>query len=473
MMIADKDPDIIMLTEVIPKAQVNPIPVAILDIPEYTVYLNFNPSNNNLGRGGCRGIAIFVKNRWQATEVSFPNCLFQEQLWVTIPLQSPNIILVGCFYRSPSANGQSSTTSLVELLQTCSGGNYSHIVIAGDLNMPQIDWTCDFSNAPEGHYSHMFIESMQDCSFTQHVTKATRYRQGERPSTLDIILSNEPGLVQNVTIHPPIGSSDHVVLQFQINCYGQEAHTSGVHLNFNKGDYLLLNKLIRETSWDAEVPTDPQHRYELFKRTLGLLVSRSVPRACPKGKRRNIFMTREALRLKTRKRKLWMAYSSSRDQISYARYTRCRNDLRRLTRNLRREFEANLVRNIKDNPKGFWRYASSRTRSKAGVENLHTERGGLTASDEEKATVLNEFFSSVCTLEDPHGIPVPAATYTGPVVDDVDISAGIVEAKLSQLRSNSAAGPDGIHPRILRETAGSLAPQLADMSGSWWTLGWY
>ena len=463
MMIADNKPDLIMLTEVIPKAQVNPIPIAILTIPEYSLYLNFDPSISKLGRGGHRGIAIFVSNKLQATQVSFPQCSFQEQLWVKIPLQSPDILLVGCFYRSPSSSGQSSTINLIDLLRTCSAENFSHIVVAGDLNMPQIDWTSDFSYAPEGHYSHISIEGMQECGFTQHVTKATRYRQGERPSTLDIILSNEPGLVQSLTTHPPIGNSDHIVLQFQLVCHAQETVTSGVHLNLNKGDYQLLNKLVRETSWDTVMPPDPQYHYELFKRTFGHIVSRCIPRACPKGKRRSIFITREALRLKARKKKLWRAYTNSRNEINYARYTRCRNDLRRLTRNLRRGFEQNLVLNIKDNPKGFWRYASSRMKSRGGIENLRTEGGALTTSDEEKAAVLNKFFSSVCTLEDPHDIPEPVIAYAGPTVDDVEITEDTVRGKLSQLRPNSAAGPDGIHPRILREAADSVSPILADM----------
>lgn len=392
MMIADNEPDLIMLTEVIPKAQVNPIHTAILAIPEYTMYLNFDPSTKNLGRGGCRGIGIFVSSRLQATEVSFPGCALIEQLWIKIPPRGPDTLLVGCIYRSPSANGHSSTISLVELLQTCSAGGFSHIMIAGDTNMPQIDWTSNFSHAPDGHFSHTFIEGLHECGLTQHVMVATRYRLGELPSTLDVVLSNEPGMVQNLATLPPIGSSDHVVLQFQLTCYVSHSDTGGLRLNLNKGNYQLLNELIRETSWDTVVNPDPQRRYEHFKHTLQHLVLESIPKACPKGKRQNIFIDREALRLKNRKKKLWRLYSSSRDEISYARFTRCRNDLRRLTRKLRKDFEQNLVHSIKDNPKGFWRYAASRMKSRSGVENLRTEGGTLTSSDTEKAAVLNTFF---------------------------------------------------------------------------------
>ena len=102
MMIADDEPDLILLSEVIPKAQVNPISPAILSLPNYTMYLNFDPGLSNLGRRGIRGIAIFVGTKWQATEVFFPNCSFKEQLWIKIPLKRSDQLLIGCIYRSPS-----------------------------------------------------------------------------------------------------------------------------------------------------------------------------------------------------------------------------------------------------------------------------------------------------------------------------------------------------------------------------------
>lgn len=463
MMIAGNEPDLILLSEVVPKAQVKPISPATLSLPSYTMYLNFDPSIHNLGSAGCRGICIFVSTKWQATEVSFPNCPFKEHLWITIPLQNQDQLLVGCIYRSPSASGHISTSNLVDLLKLSSNGNYSHIVIAGDVNMPQVEWATSFSSAPDGHYTHSLIEGIQECGLTQHVTRATRYRVGERPSTLDIILTNEEGLIQNLTYLPPIGNSDHLVLQFDLICYTQPAEPDRTRLNLNKGNYQRLNELIKRSAWDGVHSPDLQTGYGVFKDTLARLVSSSIPKACPKGKRRNIFINKEAIRLKNNKRKLWSAYTNTRDDISYARYVRCKNDLRCLTRNLRRDFERRLAADLKDNPKSFWRYASSRMKTRSGVENLRTESGDLTTSDGDKAEVLNNFFCSICTTEDPHHIPDTADTYNGHGVFDVDISVDLVKKKMSALKCSSAAGPDGVHPRVLRETADTLSPYLASL----------
>ena len=69
MQISDNPPDIILITEVIPKAQINPIEEARLNIPGFNVFLNFDPTLNNLGSSNCRGIAIYVSNMISATEL--------------------------------------------------------------------------------------------------------------------------------------------------------------------------------------------------------------------------------------------------------------------------------------------------------------------------------------------------------------------------------------------------------------------
>ena len=70
MKIADSPPDIILITEVIPKAQIDPIEEARLNIPGFNVFLNFDPNLHDLG--SC-GVAIYASNKINATELSFDN----------------------------------------------------------------------------------------------------------------------------------------------------------------------------------------------------------------------------------------------------------------------------------------------------------------------------------------------------------------------------------------------------------------
>jgi len=59
-MISVDKPDIIILTEVIPKAQSNPIPLPQLAIPGYNYYVHFDYDASGLGKSGKRGVIVYL-----------------------------------------------------------------------------------------------------------------------------------------------------------------------------------------------------------------------------------------------------------------------------------------------------------------------------------------------------------------------------------------------------------------------------
>ena len=59
MMISGDESDVILVTEVIPKNQINPIAPALLEIPSYDSHFNFMATTVNLGASGIRGVAIY------------------------------------------------------------------------------------------------------------------------------------------------------------------------------------------------------------------------------------------------------------------------------------------------------------------------------------------------------------------------------------------------------------------------------
>ena len=84
---------------------------------------------------------------------------------------------------------------------------------------------------------------------------------------------------------------------------------------------------------------------------------------------------------KKKEEKLWRTYRNTGDVLDHARFTQCRNQLWSLTRKLRRKFEEDLARNIKTNPKAFWRYSNTRLKTKSRLDDLRDE-SGLTVSDD-------------------------------------------------------------------------------------------
>ena len=461
MQIAGEEPDIIIITEVIPKAQILPLSPALLAIPGYNVHTNFDPMQPHLGSCGRRGLCIYLKEGLIAScvepvrgaVVSF------EHLWIRVDLPGSDQLLIGGIYLSPSGDRLQSMLQLSELLKSVCQSKPSHLLVAGDFNVPQIDWVNVFSAEPEGHYSHCLINCIQDCFLTQHVTKPTRYRHGQSPSTLDLLLTNEEGMIKNLKYMHGLGSSDHIILRFSLAYQTERRGPPPVSHNFNKGDYELLRLTLGEVDWSMMHDSDVPQAYSLFKNTLQEAIDKCIPKTGPKP-RKNLYVTKEVMKLKRRKKSLWNKYIRSSDPLDYAQYCTCRNKLRKLTRKLRTEFEQRISRELKTNPKVFWKYTNSRLKTKSGIEDLKDGRGHLCTDDLGKATMLNSFFSSVFTKEDTDSVPVLPA-HEGPTLENINITEDMVRKKLSNLKTSCAPGPDGIHPRVLKEAAVQLALPLS------------
>ena len=80
----------------------------------------------------------------------------------------------------------------------------------------------------------------------------------------------------------------------------------------------------------------------------------------------------------------------------YSEYCSARNQVRKLTRRIQKEFEMKLATEAKTNPKAVWKYMNSKTKNQEGVSDLNIDRkhpkSRLTDSDKEKADVLGNFF---------------------------------------------------------------------------------
>ena len=126
---------------------------------------------------------------------------------------------------------------------------------------------------------------------------------------------------------------------------------------------------------------DTETMYAFIKETRTTHSLACIPRGKPRSTNRNLYINQDALRLKKLKRILWFKYMHTRDVLDHARFTRARNKLRTSTRNLRSNFERDLAAHICDNPKGFWRYAGSRLRTKTRVEDLKAEDGAMIHDD--------------------------------------------------------------------------------------------
>ena len=106
----------------------------------------------------------------------------------------------------------------------------------------------------------------------------------------------------------------------------------------------------------------------------------------------------------------------------------------------------------KENPKKFWSYIKSKLKTKTSIADLYTDESKttLTDSDEAKANVLGNFFSSVFTIEPENFLP-ELHVKDMPVMNEFEINLDIVKEKLDTILINNSSGPDGLSAQVLKE----------------------
>ena len=119
-------------------------------------------------------------------------------------------------------------------------------------------------------------------------------------------------------------------------------------------------------------------------------------------------------------------------------------------RKAKKIFERTLAKEAKRNPKDIFSYVNSKLKTKTGIADLDIETGKAT-TDSEKAEALNEFFSDAFTEEDASNIPSFHTEYIRKPLEELNITEEKVKERLESLNPHKSPGPDGLHPRVLKE----------------------
>ncbi len=461
-------PLVIGLTEVKPKNFRFHLQHSEIQLEGYQLFTNID--EHHIGRG----VALYIHNSLHCSQFT-PSTVFEESVWVTLNLVGRDSLLIGCIYRSDSGT-DANNLHLLDLIDEIGKTNFSHKLLMGDFNLPNINWrTGTVSNAAS--FDGRFTEQLRDSYLFQHVDRPTRARGNNMPHILDLVLTNEEDMISQVEYASPIGKSDHCVIQFPFKCYTERTQSHRVKFYYDKGDYDSMRAEAANVDWDT-VLTDSgvQEQWGTIKRTLIGYQNTYVPHSSPSthcsSKRRNqngrhFAPDQKCIRLIKHKHRLWTRYLETRDGQKYTEYCRVRNQVRSQTRKLAKIREQEIAREAKNNPKKFWQFINQRLKTKSGIPDLRCStntngRGNFAVTDVEKAEVLSDFFSSVQAKEKTASLDLNRLPLTSPMTDE-PLSNGEVLKYLQSIKTCKSPGPDGIHPRIIYELAQQICVPITKL----------
>jgi len=451
-------PDIIVLTEIFPKTtNSNDIYQSELKIDGYDIIMNQSADKR-------RGVCLYVNESFRYENCKILNdSLFVESCWCVVKLESGEQLLIGGVYRSPSSDSRNSR-HLNDLITMAISLKYDYNVIVGDFNYPDISWSEMTTTHNQDHVEFHFLECVKDNFLSQCIHNPTRYRDGQRANTLDLLLTDKEEVVQKVTYSANLGASDHICFTVDLDCNSPELVTRVERKNFHKGDYESIRSELEQVEWECMQNMNVQQSWDFFISQINESVDKHVPVSKPRaGKKKKKWVNQKTLGSIKKKHKTWQKYIHTLDSGDYRTYCAARNECTKETRKAKKLYESSIIESINSDSKGFWSYVRERTKCRSGIPGLKNEQGHIVQDDKCKADLLNDFFASVF-IEEPSGtLPVFDIRYSGTPVTDIVADIEKTAKSIKTINISKSMGPDEMHPRLLNETADIITRPLCDI----------
>ena len=82
--------------------------------------------------------------------------------------------------------------------------------------------------------------------------------------------------------------------------------------------------------------------------------------------------------------------------------------------------------------------------NKSGIGALYSSSGGVKTSDLDKAELLNEYFSSTCTVDDGILPVIPNINPEKANIDSIHFTANDVQRAIKKMKSSTSCGSDDL-----------------------------
>ena len=164
-------------------------------------------------------------------------------------------------------------------------------------------------------------------------------------------------------------------------------------------------------------------------------------------------------RLSHRKQRLYNLARHSKSSDAWQKYRQIKKEVQRACRQSHNSYIQHLVTpGTYSTTKRLWSYIKSQKKDYCGIPPL-LQGDTLISDTATRASLLNDYFSSVFVKEDLSSVP-HIENLPIPLMEPISINPEGVKNLLENLEVNKAPGPDQIPPRFLKTFANYITPFL-------------
>ena len=423
--------------------------------PDYSLFR----ADSCRGRAGGVGAYVHSSTPVHSPSISCPKLTYIDTLWLCLSLRAHDKLLIGLVYRSPSSTDEDDSLFTEFLLRLPSLG-YSHFLLVGDFNAPNINWSS--ATSQNSGFDSTLLSSISSIGWSQHCVHPTRFRSNQRPSTLDLILTNERPMIDEVSYLSPLGNSDHVVLSFDLLCYWKSISApSTPRLALHRGHYPEMIRYLSTLDWTVLLKLPPDEQERTISAAIQTACGMFIPIYTPPATKQKKYpgKIRKLLNLK---RTLWARYRRTLCDATYDSYLNLRRCCVSAIRDYKRTKDALLLSKAALSPKLLFRHMRSLRKVKASPLTITCPTGILTSSPLEAANTLAASYqhspSPSSSTNSPALLSPPTGSTSSPeTLETLEFTVTDIQKLLANCDPGGSPGPDGIHPRILKECATALA----------------
>lgn len=447
LLATDHEPDIIIITESWANKNITD---AMLNIEGYFIEsdLRIDKTSNINGIGA--GIVIYLKSGLKVTKVDTINDFNQYVTFFISNDDYSDKLYFTIVYRSPNSCIENNN-KLVEMLSNIDFKKDTHIII-GDFNFPNINWenyTCDTK-------SRSFLECISNNNLSQLVTFPTH----NKGNTLDLILTNKPENFMTIENMGNLQNSDHSIILSDILAtppslpVTEQLVPDWRNLNEARFQEYLLN-IDWETALNSSSADENWKRFNLI---LKEGCKKYLPTKVRRKKSKPPWFEKDVLRLIRIKQRRFKVHTRLQTKASWDEYKKSEKESRKAVKRAKKRYEKKLAK--QGHVKHFYSYINSKTANRRSIGPLLID-GKLVQEDQEIAEELNQYFTSIFSAAPASQVSVDVPPKCANCLSNVEFSADVVKAKLDDLKTHSAPGPDEISPRLLKTFSSSLSYPLA------------